>query len=55
MNREEIITDIVCRLYDEDCLNTCNYESTDDLLEAVKGIIGDALEPVVMVCGRVLV
>lgn len=52
--REQLIDKIATSLFIEECLNVVDFESTDDLLDAVKEIITSELENVVLVRGQVL-
>ena len=54
MNRQEIIDQIVSRLFKEGCLNTHDFEDTDSLIESAKELIENELKTVVIVSGRVL-
>lgn len=52
--RDELIDKIAVRLLLEECLNTHDYNTTDDLLDAVREVITEEMKGVALVRGEVL-
>lgn len=52
--REQLIDKIATSLFTEGCLNTFDFQSTDDLVGLAKEIITSELENVVLLRGKVL-
>lgn len=52
--RDEFIDKMAVRLLLEECLNTHDYQSTDDLLDAVREVITEEMKGIALIRGEVL-